>query len=420
MPIGEWNDFKTYAWRSGFWVKKGEKKLGRKTTHLLLDGGILEVPPEKEQEFLDAYARSLLNGADLYVVEMKSEPCFFFMSEFDIKMADRLMNAEELQLFIRVVQSVMSKAFPSTDVNVGVSTAPAKNAKTKDGRECIQSGIHLNWRIPVDLPTAWILRAWIIRELDVAMPTAQYGILEPWYEGYDPCVLLDNGLRMIGSKKAEACPDCNGRSSYKRGKKTTPTGPSHSRQDVTSDELGSICATCQSVGRIDKGRPYTLFMVAGADGNPISEAMDYYTNPANVSDFVKFLSIRCPSGNPEYAEPTPITYADAETEKRLIEAARLDKQNSKKSNKPQKKAASAEAGGETSSSAKRQEKRDELHDIGPDDPIYDAVSKYIISEFRGAPIVSRIKRTGAGDCYIVNSRCHFCENKVRTSSSSYS
>ena len=69
MPIGEWNDFKTYAWSSGFWVKKGEKKLGRNTTHLLLDGGMLEVPPEKEQEFLDAYARSFLMGLDLYVVD---------------------------------------------------------------------------------------------------------------------------------------------------------------------------------------------------------------------------------------------------------------------------------------------------------------------------------------------------------------
>ena len=413
MPIGEWNDFKTYAWSSGFWVKKGEKKLGRNTTHLLLDGGMLEVPPEKEQEFLDAYARSFLMGLDLYVVEMKSTPCFFFMSEFDIKMADRLMNTEEIQLFVRVVQSVVAKAFSGSgvDVNVGVSTAPAKNAKTKDGRECIQSGIHLNWRIPVDLPAAWILRAWIIRELDVAMSTDQYGILEPWYEGYDPCVLLDNGLRMIGSKKAEACPDCGGRFSYKRGKKTTVTGPSHGRQDVMGDELGNVCTTCQSAGRVDKGRPYTLVMVAGADGNPIQEAIEYYRKAGSVSDLIKFLSIRCPSG-PEYEKPTEIAFPDAETGRRLTEAARVDKQNARKSG-PKKQKTSVAAGGEVD---KRQEKRDELHDVGPDDPIYDAVSKYIISEFRGAPSVSRIKKTGAGDCYIVNSRCHFCENKVLYSS----
>ena len=123
MPIGEWNDFKTYTWRSGVWVKKGEQKLGKVKTHLLLDGGILSVPPNKEQEFLNVYARSLVNDLDLYVVEMKSTPCFFFMSEFDIKMADRVISEQELHIFVRTVQSVMSVAFSGDDVNVGVSTA---------------------------------------------------------------------------------------------------------------------------------------------------------------------------------------------------------------------------------------------------------------------------------------------------------
>jgi hypothetical protein len=421
MPIGEWNEFKTYAWRSGAWVKKGEKRGERKQTHLLLDGGILSVHSSKEQEFLEHYARALFDGQDLYVVEMKSTPCFFFMSEFDIKMAERNMNDEEIQLFVRIVQSVVSKAFPTLDCNVGVSTPPSKQAKTNDGRDCVQSGIHMNWRIPVDLPTAWVLRSWIVRELDVAMPTANHGILEPWTSGYDPCVLLDNGLRMIGSKKAEKCPECKGATMYKKGAKATATGPAFDKVAPAADEVGSVCHTCQSVGRIDKGRPYTLVMVADAEGNPIQDAIEYYRDPRNVVDLVKFLSIRCPTGNPEYEKTSEIVFPDEATGKKLVESAKLDKRNSgkrdtaqekkKKKKKDDDKGQGAEQV-QDAAAKKRQEKRDELNDVGPDDPVFDSVSKYIVSQFRGAPIVSRIKKTGSGDCYIINTRCNFCENKV--------
>jgi hypothetical protein len=441
MTIGEWNDFRTYIYRTGLGIKKGEKKTGRKLTHLLLDGGIISVPADREQEFLDKYAAELAKGTDLYVVEMKSEPCFFFMSEFDIKM-DRPMNQEELLQFVRVVQSVMAQAFPletEIDVNVGVSTAP-------DGRDCVQSGIHMNWRIPVDLNTAWVLRAWLVRELDAKMPTyisaaasastTGFPLMEPWVLCYDPCVLLDNGLRMIGSKKAEPCPVCKGKDCYKRGKKTTAVGPNAASTAVlTPDDVGHVCATCQSVGRIDKGRPYSLIMVADREGNPIPEAMVYYSDAKNLPDLVKYLSIRCPSTGEEYNNPAEMAFPSEEMAKRLKEAARIDKQTARKKEPSAGKkkqqldsmttatdtVAAADDDGPDSKARsedqarKRQEKRDELVDVPPDDPIYDAISKYILTEFRGAPSASRIKKTAGGDCYIINSRCHFCENKVALS-----
>ena len=340
MTIGEWNDFKTYVYRTGLGVKSGEKK-GKVITHLLLDGGTVAVPPDREQEFLEKYAKELLAGTDLYVVEMKTEPCFFFMSEFDIKMR-RDINQEELLQFVRVVQSVMDVAFPyleDADSNVGVLTVDSKPSKTKDGIECIQSGVHLNWRIPVDLNTAWLLRAWIIRTLDQQLPplaSGMFPLLEPWFDCYDPCVLLKNGLRMVGSKKAECCEKCRGKRAFQSDK-------------------GAACEICKSVGRIDKGRPYHLAMVLDRHGDPIPEALEYYQSPANIIDLVKFLSIRCPPGNAEYSESTAITFPDEATEKKMTEAARQDRIRAKKKGAVP---AAADVAPTETKERKRQEKRE--------------------------------------------------------------
>jgi hypothetical protein len=232
--------------------------------------------------------------------------------------------------------------------------------------------------------------------------------MEPWYDGYDPCVLLENGLRMIGSKKAEPCPTCRGECVYKRGKKTTSAGPNAASADkLTPDDVGGVCETCQSVGRLDKGRPYRLVMVVDRDGNPIPEAIEYYGQPQNAADLVKFLSIRCPPNVPEYATSAKISFPDEATKKRLVEAATIDRRDVRKQKKP---AAAAKTPAQIAED--RDRKRDELVDVPGDDPIFDALSKFVIGEFRGAPIVTRIKRTASKDCYIANTHCHFCENKV--------
>jgi len=229
MTIGDWNEFRTYIYCNGLGVKKGEKLLGRKPTHLLLDGGRVIVPPEREQEFLEKYAVAFGKGLDLFVVEMKSDPCFFFMSEFDMKFPlEKPMNQEQLYSFVRVVQSVMFQAFPDFDVTAGVSTAPIAETHTTDGRPALKCGVHVNWRVPVNLETAWILRAWILRELSTRL-VDDFPQMEAWTEAYDPCILLDNGLRMIGSKKATPCDVCKGESCYKRGKKTTLVGPNNGK-----------------------------------------------------------------------------------------------------------------------------------------------------------------------------------------------
>ena len=376
MGIGDWNDFMSYVYRSGLGVKVGQSKPGTKKTHLLLNGGILSVPPEREQEFLDRYAMELAKGTDLYVVEMKTEPCFYFMSEFDIRLPDRVLTPDEILRIVKVLQSVINQAFPDSengDTNIAVSTSPPKlDDKLRDNTPCIKTGLHFNWHIPLSVQDAWIMRAWIVRELDKQLPSKELGMCETWTEAYDPCVLLDNGLRMVGSKKAAKCKKCHGK----------PTDG---------------CPECKNIGRIDYGRPYSLSMVYDRDGNAIPDAITYFNRLENISELVRFLSIRCPQDD----HARNVTFTSAAFETYIRDAAAKERQSYDK--------AKSKAGKQVQDKKKPPKDTKPLEDIVPDDPLYRDISNYILSEFNGAPIVAHIKKT-AGK-YIVNTRSHWCENK---------
>ena len=391
MPIGEWNDFRSYLYRTGLGIVAADKTKKVKT-HLLLDGGKLSVPPEREKEFLARYAKELVAGTDLWVVEMKTEPCFFFMSEFDIKFETRAITLEEILTVSRIVQGVVARAFTGSEHPrvLAISTAAPKDSHDTKGRPCIQSGVHFNWRIPLDLDTAWVLRSWIIRELEQKMPAAEFGMLDTWMEAYDPCVLKDNGLRMIGSRKAEVCPVCKGRS-FKRGPQTTPT----------ASAADDVCAACQNVGRVDKGRPYSLTIVLDEDGDLVSEAVEHFRKPENAIELVQFLSLRCI----DVERPETILFDSPDAERRMREAAVNDRKAVCK--KPTKAGAKPEA----AAAAQKEKKRDDLVDLAPGDEAFDVIAKYLLTEYSSNPIVTRIKKTGGSDCYIANTRCHFCENK---------
>lgn len=123
---GEWTEFRSYVYSTGLALRRGEKALGRDQSHLLLDGGIIACPPDRQSEFNKKYAEALFKGVKVFCVEMKTKHAIYMMSEFDLKMRDRSINDEELGLLVRIVQRIIVKAFPGHNHNVAVLTAPPK------------------------------------------------------------------------------------------------------------------------------------------------------------------------------------------------------------------------------------------------------------------------------------------------------
>lgn len=396
QKVGSWTNLRRWIYREGYAIKKGDGTKRGSETHLFLNGGRCEIPDEKNAQFLSLYARSLFEDDWVYVVEKKTTPIFYFMNEFDIKIRDREMTRDELDRIVRIVQRVMSSAFPGRDVRLAVCTAESKPATLDDGTPVIQSGLHLLWRVTVDGETAWQLRAWILRALEAEM--TDMPLATRWAEAFDDCIFRLNGLRMLGSRKAIICPQCKGQS-YKR----------EGRDD---DEWGTVCSGCQDIGRIDLGRPYSLLYVAGPDGAPDEEfTLKLKRDPMAL---VLFTTIR--AINPDGTRPNKameIAFPDAETKATVIADAKRDKSQKKHDTKakkgPQKDAVAVKDA--DAKAKKKQERRDSLEDLSPDTLQYPAISEYIRNEFNGLPNVIGIKKGGSGDFYIVNSDCHYCYNK---------
>ena len=402
QSVGAWTSLRRWIYKEGFAVKKGDGTKKGKETHLLLNGGRFVLPDDRNAEFLNMYARAMFEGEWQYIVEKKT-PVFYMMCEFDIKMEDREMTRGEIEDIVSIIQRrVMSVAFPGADVRVAVCTAPPKQTTLDNGAPAVQSGIHLLWRVLVDGTTSWQLRAWMLRELEAGLSgfqsdgvTPKFPIKTSWSEAFDSCIFEANGLRMIGSRKAIKCPQCNGES-YK-----------------TDGEWGTVCTGCQNVGRVDLGRPYNLLYVASPDGSADAEFTEHLKS--DPMDLVLFTTIRAinPDGSlPEKA--CALTFPSPDIKSVVVESARAAKSSKRTAAGKAKTGAAKDplAVAETKTAAqKKKDKQKELVDLAPDDPKYPAIADYLLGEFNGTPIPTNIKTSGAGDVYIVNTECHYCLNK---------
>lgn len=402
QKVGAWTDLRRWIYKEGFAIKKGDGTGKGKETHLLLNGGRFILPDDRNVEFLNRYARALFEGEWQYVVEKKTTPLYYMMCEFDIKLEGREITREEIEAIITIVQSkVMSVAFPDRDVRVVVCTAPSKPSTLDDNTPVVQSGIHTLWRVLVDGTTSWQLRAWMLRTLESELAgfkedgvTPKFPLLTRWSEAFDSCIFEANGLRMVGARKAIKCPECDGQS-YKN-----------------DGEWGKVCAGCQNVGRIDLGRPYNLLYVAKADGSVDYEFTE--TLRRDPMALVQYTSIRAINPNGSRPDkPWEITFPSTEVKSVVVEDAKRDK-GAKRKAKLKKGAEKDPVAMEEAMTAaqKKKEKQGELVDVAPDDPRYAKIAEFLLGEFNGPPIPTNIKTSKAGDIYIINTECHYCQNKA--------
>jgi len=151
-------------------------------THVLMDGGILSVPPEETLQFYEACVSLVNSGTKLYVVEQKTE-LFKFFVDFDYKAPEKLDDAELLQ-FCSIIQG----AVPGRCVIARARVRPV-------GDGLLKSGVHIHWPdLIVSRTDALNLRSKIITSLGDG----------PWDQVIDASVYGGSGLRMLWSHKKPA------------------------------------------------------------------------------------------------------------------------------------------------------------------------------------------------------------------------
>ena len=252
-------------------------------SHLMLDGGMFGFKTiEEEEQFLTNYAQEMeitQYGEPHFYVERKT-PTFWFFMELDY-IGEVELSESEVDAIASLCQRVVIDSFhrqlrpesSTVDSSVAVYRAAAKELPNGGG---IKSGIHFIWRIPVILNTAWQLRRVILNSIATTttpFPTPTI----PWEDVLDSCVYKENGLRMVGSRKTEICSKCKG---------------------VATNDIkkGNSCATCQTTGKVDAGRPYVFYKSFAANGEVDLEKTEMYTY--SVKNAVIRGSIRCNATKP--------------------------------------------------------------------------------------------------------------------------
>jgi len=151
-------------------------------THVLMDGGILQVPFEQLDEFYVECVHAIRLGKKLYVVEQKTDVFRFFV-DLDYKGPEALPDDVILNL-VEVMHSVVQKG------RCLIARAEPRDVDTQ-----VKTGVHIHWPdVLVTKSEALALRTRILLELPD----------DPeWSQRIDASVYGGSGLRMLWSHKRD-------------------------------------------------------------------------------------------------------------------------------------------------------------------------------------------------------------------------
>lgn len=206
---------KGWAMREG-WLKSGV--LPGTESHLLLNGGILQVPGKKNDNFHAYLAHDLENGYVNYVVEKRTEVFRFFV---DLDIFEEVeVSPEKLNRWVTQMQAVLIQLFPDLQERVRthkpdpysaiICTAPAQDSVIKNGETCCKTGVHVVWPwINVTADQARVARKAFIQWFQQKLGTRPAHNI--WEDVFDESVYTTNGLRMVGSDKPVTCASCKGK-----------------------------------------------------------------------------------------------------------------------------------------------------------------------------------------------------------------
>lgn len=278
--------------------KEGATRDAKEPTHFSLAGGKYFIPMEHNQRFLHLYAEEWRRFPEnrLFFIERKTP---VFRMHFDLDMVQPVAptDAEMLSL-ARLFCSAMKLQYSVSDIDprtfvcivLKAPSMPKKGWPGEDGSEpplVEKTGYHMIW------PFLYVTQEQALQLREVCVVKAnQMGPrlppCNPYSDMIDTTVLLENGLRMVGSDKVKTCGACKG-----KGK---PHAPAEGRG---RGELKEQCHWCAGSGRLAENRVYKPDFVLGPDNNLDEKRLQGITGVQNRLPCARFCSIRSSS------TPTP-------------------------------------------------------------------------------------------------------------------
>lgn len=245
-------------------------------THLLMDGGMLAVPPGQTRLFCEAFARSVLDGQVNYLCEKRAAERLKLCVDVDFY-APQAQDIGQLVHIVRIAAGVAFDMFSKSDRCMDVLISSSESFETeKNGTTCTKTGLHLVWEnLPVDVRAACMYREALVQRLELSGIDAPLG---GWSTAIDSAIAKHGILRMLYSHKLADCSACQNKKA-----------------------LRESCDACLGKGRVDIGRPYHLQAVFIKTENRIEAIPEAKTVEAIVDHLLR-ASIR--------TEETPVGIND--------------------------------------------------------------------------------------------------------------
>lgn len=364
-------------------IKRNFKTTSRQYTHLMLNGGKINIPEEHAITFLQRYAEDIKNGEKHFICELKTEK-FKFFSDLDfleIETDDNKNGIPDNVIidYISTIQTVIHEFYKDyinpVDLFVMVCCAKAKK-KVFQGQNYIKTGVHLIWpKVFTTKQTALLLRYAIVKAMELAYdPRPSFN---SWAEVVDTSVYNANGLRMIGSKKIEACKVCKGTTEKLCGKKN--------------------CILFNKTRKLYENRAYSIKYVINSD----EDQEKCFLNPTKLQFYldstfecIRDASIRLNYTVPESAFNTPIWVQYKNKPNARLRSKKLQKLPSKEDIEGLKSIGQKELLGDTSKAKGK---------------ITRFLKNNLPSEYKGMVIkdIYKLKVTGY---YCVRTDSHYCMN----------
>lgn len=234
------------------WFEPGRSEL----SVVLMNGGRLYVPPIEYSDLLEAYSRDVAQGISHYIIE-RVTPKIHWYADIDIITKEGLGSSEVFCIASTVAYELRALGLVSHVI------ALVAEPKAKDSN--VKTGIHL---VAPSVQVTPEHAAEIRDSLLIPLTKKCAAAINGWDDAFDNSVYKNGSLRLVMSRKMEACMACKG-------------------------DSDKTCGTCRGSRRVDIGRAYSLLGVMNSFGERDADWERTLSN--NVQLLVKKSSIRVPS-----------------------------------------------------------------------------------------------------------------------------
>lgn len=303
-------------------IDRASKNADLAPTHVFLDSGKARVEWEDVPKWHAGIAAALQKGHACYVTELRT-PFYRYFCDFDCVQPEPL-RASQIEELVRAVLAAVRPFFmaKAADDPLFYAIVCSTGYKAKYGSKtdelkaalgtvatstlgaCVLSDadrksfermqaaaaavVPVSWKtgVHVIFPNMFVndSMALFMREAIIYALKNTFGPriypCNDWEDVVDKSVYGGSGLRMIGNRKADKCPQCHSR---KRVMQPAECGlceddnkrACHVRLHWVgvpaallkkNDGAGITCPTCQGTGRVDTGRPYMPMLVMDSQG----------------------------------------------------------------------------------------------------------------------------------------------------------